>query len=86
MEFVSTFNVGVDKLNRIIVSSYAHSLFGMYKDRDLECFAYDRACLDLSNQCFKPSLVFIEAKKYSFKVWSRYISNGKEERLLVKRG
>ena len=35
----------------------------MYEDRDLETFASDRACLELSKQGFKTTLLFIEAKK-----------------------
>ena len=35
----------------------------MYEDRDLESFASDRACLELSKQGFKTTLTFIEAKK-----------------------
>ena len=33
------------------------------EDRDLESFASDRACLELSKQGFKATLLFIEAKK-----------------------
>ena len=34
----------------------------MYEDRDLESFASDRACLELSKQGFKMTLLFIEKK------------------------
>ena len=47
MEFMGNFNFGVDELNRMIVSSWFLKLLIMYKDRDLESFASDRACLDL---------------------------------------
>ena len=58
----------------------------MYEDRDLESFAYDRACLELSKQGFKTTLLFIETKKYSFKVKSRYLGNrGNDQFQILKK-
>ena len=57
----------MDKLNRLIVPSRFLKLLNMYEDRDLESFASDRACLELSKQGFKTTLLFIEAKNRASK-------------------
>ena len=41
--------------------------------------------MELSKQCFKMSLLFIEANKYSFKVGSCYLGNRGFAQLLAKR-
>ena len=44
-----------------------------------------RACLELSKQGFKTTLLFIEAKKQSFKVGSRYLGNRGNDQHQLKR-
>ena len=56
----------MNELNRVIVpSQFLKTLeyVCIHEDRDLESFASDRACQELSKQGFKMSLLFIEAKK-----------------------
>ena len=73
MEFEGTFNCSIV---RIQIPDGFSKLFGMSEDRDLESFASDRVAKELQIGWYNTALLFIEAKKQSFKVGSRYLRKG----------